>query len=246
MHEKGKGIHLKVVLPHLFNLVKLSLFEFKCVCCENDLILPEEIGVCRSCLAEVEPNDEPMCDVCGRVISRGLDVCGDCLMKPPPFIKHRSYATYENILRQIILIYKYKGISILKKPLTSLLLSMFTSHFKGRFDYVVPVPNDRSRRREFDPVTLIAKRFAKNLNIPLRTDLLKKIKNTPPQALLTQKQRLINLNGAFKLTKKENIRKKRIILLDDVYTTGTTVKKCASLLSGAHADVEAITLARSL
>ncbi len=75
---------------------------------------------------------------------------------------------------------------------------------------------------------------------------LKKIKKTLPQAGLSMKKRLNNLNGAFKLNNPVEVRGKKILLIDDVYTTGTTVKKCTGLMKRVRADVIVLTLARSI
>jgi ComF family protein len=111
---------------------------------------------------------------------------------------------------------------------------------------MVPVPADRGRKRELNPILALCKRLSRNLGIPLMRKNLIKVKRTEPQVLLSQARRLKNLDGAFRLKDPAAVRKKRIVLVDDVYTTGTTIKKCTQLLKKAGADVVAITLARSI
>ena len=143
--------------------------------------------------------------------------------------------------------YKYNGVERLKYLFVDYYMELFKEKINENFDYIVPVPPDRIRKREreFSPILEIAKILSRRLEIPLASRNLIKIKKTLPQAGLTRAKRIANLDGAFKLKHPEKIKEKKLLLIDDVYTTGTTIKKCAQLLKKQNADVIALTLARS-
>ncbi|MCP5107575.1 MAG: ComF family protein, partial [bacterium] len=99
---------------------------------------------------------------------------------------------------------------------------------------------------EFNPVLELAKILSRRFEIPLLGNHLVKHKKTLPQAGLSRSKRLTNLDGAFKLAVAPSLKGKKVILVDDVYTTGTTIKKCTELLNKQDAEVTALTLARSV
>lgn len=188
-----------------------------------------------------------VCEHCGRPLGNISRRCGECLLNPPPFRKHISYGEYEEELKELILKFKYGNVEKLKHLLTDYYIRIFYKKIDESFDFIVPVPPDKGRKREFNPVLEIAKILSKQLEVKLLPLHLVKIKKTLPQAGLTRSQRLNNLNGAFKVTETHpSIKGKKILLIDDVYTTGTTVKKCTELLTKEDADVVALTLARSI
>jgi ComF family protein len=173
------------------------------------------------------------------------DRCGECILNPPPFRKHVSYSRYQGLLKDLILLYKYSGVEKLKNLFVDYYIELVNDVINEDFDCIVPVPPDKSRKREFGPILEAAKILRQRLGIKLLPGHLVKIKETPPQAGLSKAKRIRNLDGAFKLEFPREIKGKKILLIDDVYTTGTTVSKCAQLLSKHAADVAAITLARS-
>jgi len=244
------------VFKELPRAVRLSIFLCRCPLCGKDLVLEGEEAICRQCLgkiASIDPNapGSPVCPVCSRPLGHESERCGECLTAPPLFRRHVSYGRYEEELRELILRYKYGGVEKLKHLLAGFYMEVYQrklaiSEPRG-FDFIIPVPPDRGRKREFNPVSEIVKIFSKRSHIPLLSGRLVKVKKTLPQAGLTRSQRLNNLNSAFRLLgPSPSMSGKRILLVDDVYTTGTTIKKCTELLIKEGADVVAMTLARSV
>ena len=133
----------------------------------------------------------------------------------------------------------------LKTLLASLYLEIIEKELQEGFYAVVAVPADQQRRHGFLPVRTMGRLLARELKIAFLPDLLQKVKSTPPQVGLAQARRKTNLNGAFAVAKKQELHGKKILLIDDVTTTGTTIKKCAALLSRSGARVTALTLAQT-
>jgi len=231
----------------LIKITRLSIFLTQCKLCEKDLVYEGEDMICRECKAKIRMFKTNVCEHCGRPLGNISPRCGECLLNPPPFRKHVSYGAYEEELKELILKFKYGNGEKLKHLLAGYYIDIFYKKIDEPFDYIIPVPPDKGRKREFDPVLEIAKILSKQLGLKLSIHQLVKIKKTLPQAGLSRSQRLNNLNGAFKLTNTTpSIKGKKILLIDDVYTTGTTVKKCTERLTKEDADVVALTLARSL
>lgn len=146
------------------------------------------------------------------------------------------------MLKEAIAYLKYSGIRGLAKPLAELLSRLSIPES----DLVIPVPPDRERlkKREFNHTSLIAKEISRILSLPLELNGLIKIKTTPQQIGLRREERLKNLRKAFRAEK--NFSGKRILLIDDVITTGTTASECARELRRAGAkEVYLLAVARS-
>ncbi|MBM4137488.1 MAG: ComF family protein [Nitrospira sp.] len=169
-------------------------------------------------------------------------ICGQCLKKPPPFSMVINYGLYEGVLAEAINQLKFYRIKRLSKPLGTLLFSLDLPQVDG----IVPVPLTAKglRERGFNQSLLIARVVSKGIKVPLLMDVLAKGKETPPQIGLSAKERLINLKNAFKVN--GDIKGLRLLLVDDVMTTGATVKECSKQLMKAGAkEVIVLTLARS-
>ena len=159
--------------------------------------------------------------------------CGECIKDQPAFRSVRTFGLYKGPLRKAINLLKYHGMKRLSKPLSGMLLRMEIP----RGDAVLPVPlyRDRLRQREFNQSALLAKYAAKNTRTSLIVDCLVKVKDTKPQVGLSSRERRRNIRNAFGVEKKELIKGKDILLVDDVITTGATVRECSRVLKEAGA-----------
>ena len=200
--------------------------------------------ICSSCWSEIKRYRGPACRVCALpVVSEHSNVCGQCLKKTPPFSKVIAYGLYEDVmLAEAINQLKFHGIKRISKKLGRLLLLLELPETDG----IVPVPITAKslRERGFNQSLLIARVIAKECKVPLLMDTLLKKKETPPQIGLSAKERMLNLKNAFEV--KGNIKGLRLLLVDDVMTTGATVTECSKVLMKAGAEeVVVVTLARA-
>jgi ComF family protein len=226
-------------------MIGVSLFLPRCRNCGLDLVQPGEKIICSDCRQKICLNTENQCRTCGKFLPDRVETCGSCLLQPPPFLRHIAYAAYEDTLREVIILYKYGEVQALKTLLTSLYLEILRKKMLNGFQAVVPVPADLRRRHGFMPVWTMGRLLARELKIEFLPNLLLKKKSTPPQVGLSQAQRRTNLDGVFALAAKQKLAGKAVLLIDDVTTTGTTIKKCAALLRKSGARVTALTLAQS-
>jgi ComF family protein len=150
-------------------------------------------------------------------------------------------------LQDAICLFKYGGKVSLASPLARLMIDQLPPIEK--IDVIIPVPlhPERLREREFNQSLLLADRIGRHLNIPVSCTALIRIAPAPPQTTLSRKERLHNLREAFSVPRPESLTGKRILLIDDVFTTGTTVQVCATTLRKAGAGhVFVLTLGRTV
>jgi len=170
------------------------------------------------------------------------DICMQCLKKAPPFSRSLNYGLYEGVLAEAINQFKFYSVKRLSKPLGRFLLSLELPQIDGII--AVPLSIKGLKDRGFNQSLLIARVISKKIKVPLLMDILLKKKETPPQIGLSAKQRLLNLKNAFEV--RGNIKGLRLLLIDDVMTTGATVTECSKVLKKAGAkEVIVLTLARS-
>ncbi len=175
-------------------------------------------------------------------VSEYAKICGQCIKKAPPFSRAITYGHYEGALAEAINQLKFHGLKRISKTLGKLLLSLDLPETDG----MVPVPLTikRLKERGFNQSLLIARVISRETDTPLLIDILAKKKETPPQIGLSAKERLLNLKNAFEV--KGNVKGLRLMLVDDVMTTGATVTECSKVLMKAGAkEVIVLTLARS-
>jgi ComF family protein len=217
--------------------------------------------LCWNCIGGLVVVESPLCSCCGLPFEsrQGIDHrCGDCSASPKKFRIARAPLVYEQIFTEVIHCYKYKGKIQLARPLAELLLTTFKLFWdKDSIDVVVPVPLHlkRLRKRGFNQVYLLIRNWqtiAGQVDLDLsdlqiERDVIVRNVSTVPQTGLGRRQRAANIKEAFELVDEAKIIDKRILLVDDVYTTGATADECACLLlhhGAAHVDV--LSLARAV
>lgn len=237
----------------LFKALLDMLFPPLCHVCRCFLAETTEIYLCDGCREKIIPIDSPLCQICGVPFAteNGSDhTCGPCLTTHRPFSGARAAARFEGPMQELIHRFKYGKKVHLSRPLgllTVAALSNIPQAFSA--DFLVPVPLHRRRLRErgFNQSQLIGRVLAKSWNIPLAVHNLRRSRWTPPQTGLSAAEREKNIRGAFSVARPDRFSGKRLLLVDDVYTTGSTVTECAKTLcrSGAK-EVFVVTVARSV
>jgi ComF family protein len=176
------------------------------------------------------------------MVSEHGKVCGQCMQKAPPFSRVIPYGLYEGVLSEAIHQFKFHGVRRLYKPLGNLLCHLDIPHA----DRIIPVPLSKKGliKRGFNQSLLLSKVISKETGIPLSMDFLLKTKETPPQIGLSAKERVTNLRNAFEV--RGNLKDMSLLLVDDVITTGATIRECSKMLMKAGAqEVIVLALARA-
>jgi ComF family protein len=219
-------------------------FPSECPICHSQSDTHEHNPICSYCWSKIARYEGPACRVCGLpTVSEFTGICAECLSKTPPFSKISCYGIYEDALKESIHLFKFNGIKRLAKPLSSILTTLVTDNY----DAIVPVPlhTSKLKEREFNQTALLGRYLAKSLGTNLLLNALVKTRPTQLQTEISGKERRANLRGAF--SAGNNIGGMRLLLVDDVITTGATVRECASTLKRAGAnEIRVIALARSM
>jgi ComF family protein len=184
-----------------------------------------------------------LCRICSaRLQSEDARVCGECLARTPRFKRAVCFSPYEDPMREAIHLLKFRGIKRLARPLGLLLATLELPEA----DVIVPVPSGLMglRARGFNQCYFISRELSRLTAIPVESRLLFKKKETPPQVGLSALARRTNLRGAFAM--RGRLEGERVLLVDDVITTGTTMNECAKTLRRAGtSEVTAVALARA-
>jgi ComF family protein len=192
---------------------------------------------------------EPFCVACGFPFDFEVDGearCAACLALEPPYETARAALKYGETSRDIILGFKHADKT---HAVTAFMpwLKRAGKEMLAEADMIAPVPLHywRMISRRYNQSAIIAGALSKEMGKPVALDLLKRVRATPTQGHLNAKQRFRNVRRAFALSRKHDVKGKVIVLIDDVYTTGATVRECAKVLKKAGAGkVHVLTLAR--
>lgn len=205
-----------------------------------------ELNIIEKALNIIFP---PVCGFCNEITNSYL--CKDCSryikskqINKIDFYDNKYFSTHlyifkhENEIREKIIDYKFNDKSYLYRTFIQIILNNKEAcKYIESFDTIIPVPihKNRKKMRGYNQSELIARGIIKYFkNIDLRKDIMKKVVDTKAQSLLTKEERTKNISNAYKLVKCEELNDKSILLIDDVYTTGSTVNECAKILSNLN------------
>ena len=242
---------LDQILDSLLNL----FYPEVCFICADPIVHRKERGVCTKCLNKVRDLQlqPPVCSSCGLPMPNfesGADVlCGHCVLQPPAYSGARSFGYYSGELGRLIQGLKFNN----RRNLVPLLVPFLIQAYYGSWDrddfnLVVPIPLHPKRRRTrgYNQSEMLARLLARRTGIPFGNSVLIRKRSTLPQVGLTDTQRRENVRNAFQCINSGQISGRRILLIDDVMTTGATASSAsAALMKGGALRVSVLTLART-
>ncbi len=226
-------------------------------CCVGCGLSREQGGdyLCGMCRDDIFVIDDPLCETCGRPADIDYDYpaegfeCGWCRKGVYRFDRARSLGLYDSVLKELIHFYKYRNQPGAIAEIEPFLRDYFEAHrteYEGFAVAYVPLHIRRLKDRGFDQAFVLAHTIANILDAPLLEKPLHRIRETLPQARRNREERLKNVKGAFAVVNPETVSQKNILLVDDVFTTGSTVNEVTRVLKKAKAGrVEVFTLARA-
>jgi ComF family protein len=205
---------------------------------------------CLGCWQALTFLGDPCCRRCGLPFEyEGEGECGRCLAEPPPFDRLRAAVAYGEVSRQVALRLKYNGRPGLAFTLAHFMLRHLDCAAGREEPLLVPVPLHRWRiwKRGYNQAALIASALARGAGVPVGLDLIRRTRATPPLRGLGRRERALAVRGAFKVPAgaRPALAGRRVVLVDDVYTSGATASACAKALKRAGAaSVEILCWAR--
>lgn len=224
-----------------FAAIRESLFSQNITCdlCGTEVF--DGSNLCRKCAAEVELNNKTVCPVCGRKTARA-EICLECKAEAPLFKRATSAIIYSDGGARLILKFK-RGAKYLKNYLGNLMAEKAKKLPACDCVTYVPITKKRRRERGYNQGELLAEVVAQRLELPLVHALIKK-RDTDDQKSLSKRERTDNLKGCFEVTERQKIKGKRVLLVDDVLTTGATAEEVSrKLLSCGASEVYLVTAA---
>lgn len=191
------------------------------------------------CRNKPKPNTEPKCKKCNKPISSAeIEYCYDCSMKKFHYVRGYSVWLYDAVMKRSIIDFKYKG----RKEYTGYYVGEMIRHLGYEIreicpDVIIPIPVHPSRKRQrgYNQAELLACELGRRMHLLTRTDILVRVVKTRPQKELNNVERMKNLERAFcvRQTEEDYSKFHRVLLIDDIYTTGSTIEACAKALKRA-------------
>lgn len=202
---------------------------------------------CEHCRQRWRRIVDTICEVCGRALP-ATEICSDCLqVEERDRVLNRSCVEYNDWAKEVIARWKFYGDELLEKPIACWMNEVIRKFsIRGSLITYVPVHEQRYRERGFNQAERLAVQLGGQLHLPV-VGLIRRIKNTDAQSKRSRYQRLEALQGAFGLTEGLDLSKyigQHVYLIDDVYTTGATVRECGKVLRANGITPISITFAR--
>lgn len=232
-----------------------AIGEGVCACCGR----PEPPGIAESGVAPTDGADKVPVSFAGGMagVAAGADgrwVCRLCRAQTFGFARARSWAAYNPSLTSAIMLLKYEEVTRLGDWFAARLAELYAGLLRSDAEgwgaaIIVPVPLHSERRAErgYNQVDMIARPLAKRLGLKMRADLLLRTKPRPPRLVLSRSEHWESVRGAYAIREGAKIENVRVLLLDDVMTTGATLDACSRVLRKAGAaEVMALTVARAI
>jgi competence protein ComFC len=235
---------LKEIVDALLELI----FPSRCAICRESSPLP----LCSSCQDTFEFVKPPFCLCCGipRLSVHEESLCANCRDNPPSFDMIRSACIYGGTVKKAIAAYKFQGLKRLSAPFAILMTNLLESEcILKEAELMVPVPLHRSREKErgYNQSGLLADLVSSKTGIRVQKRLLIRTRRTETMNRLKRGERFCNLEHAFSVQRNGLIEGKKVLVIDDIITTGATLHECARTLKEAGArQVFGVTIARTL
>lgn len=237
-------------MKQFFRACKEIFFPAYCLDCKRQLPCWELPLFCDECLARISFINSLVCTQCGHPFKSGkTHLCGHCLRTPFAFHLARSALKYQEPITTLISSLKFQKDLTCLSSLAALAKQSVGYQSLSRPDIIIPVPlhKKRLRKRSFNQSTLLAKATYPEHRRIINSSILIRNRATIPQTGLSGRLRRKNLTHAFSVKQPQMVQGKKILLIDDVFTTGSTVDECAkALIQSGAVRVEIFTLARAL
>lgn len=230
----------KIKMIHEFLANILFPDGFKCVNCGREIDKESnKFSLCENCFSKINNISGKVCLKCGEPLFSVAKYCLRCKKTSFSFEHAFSYCIYSGLIRHLIQEFKFSNKTYLSKSFGYMLYVTYLMEIMPKYhiDCVtyVPIHSSRLKQRGYNQCELIAREFCKNSKLKLYKNVLVKTKHTKQQVGLSSSERKINLKNAFEVIDKYAVKNKTFLLIDDIFTTGSTCDECASALMKAGA-----------
>lgn len=236
-----KGDRLKVLFRKLRS--KLYLDGPVCSACGKELLSHIRGGLCPECEKTSVKLSTDICGKCGRALANEAEFCDTCIRNERAFVRARSCYVYEGAPKKFVYRLKFGGRRYLAAFIAEAMVDRYLDcGFECDCVVAVPLSAKRKRKRGYNQAELIAEELSSRLKLPLIDGALVKTKENKSQAKLKRREREENVRGVYEVTAPEAFKGRRVLVVDDVMTTGATLGEVSRVLYKAKArSVEALT-----
>jgi competence protein ComFC len=202
----------------------------QCMICRNEFISHNEYGICDDCYKKLPFNDGLRCEKCGKPINNEAELCNACINQPRYFDKAYAPLIYQDEIVKLLTMFKFKNCAYFSKYISRFMVHEYED-FKLNCDVItyVPISKKTKRIREYNQAKVLAEEISKKLGIPL-IDGIEKIKQDRIQHELKGADRVKDIEGTFKIKDKKPFKDKKVLIIDDILTTGATVNEISRLI----------------
>lgn len=220
------------------NIIHL-FFPRRCPICDKAMfssVFQKAELCCPACRNVPEYVTEPVCKKCGKPIeNEQAEYCYDCKKHPRVFVQGKALWIYKKQIKQSMYRFKYQNRQEYARYYGSEIVRVYGEWIRrNKIEAIVPIPLHRTRKRQrgYNQAELLAKEIGRQMQVPVYANLLKRVRKTKAQKNLNDAERKNNLKKAFK-TQENNVQLNHILLVDDIYTTGSTMNEAATELQKA-------------
>ena len=236
-----------MIIKHLLELLFPS--SIYCISCRSIIDNSRAYALCDRCMNMFHWANGRTCEKCGKILQDHYmhEICTDCRENAHDFEKGYTCVQYGIHERDLLLSFKYGGKAYIGEKIAEIMADRIENE-DLEIDLIIPVPMHKSKQKErgYNQAEIIAKHLAKKLSLPCSAKLLLRTGKTVAMSGLSPFERRMNMENAFSITERaaEKAKGKRILLVDDIYTTGSTVSACSQMLMAKGArEVRVITFA---
>ena len=207
------------------------IYPQRCVIC--DKVISDKERICPACRKKIHAVKEPVCMKCGKPLSNPRkEYCGDCETKKHYFVQGKSLWIYDAEVKKSIYRFKYQNKREYARTYAEEIAKQYGAWIrKKKIQAIIPIPlyKKKQKKRGYNQAQVLAEELGRIWDLPVYTDLLIRTRDTKPQKMLNDAERKNNLKKAFK-TNENIVQLEHILLIDDIYTTGSTLDAAAAAL----------------
>ncbi|MEW9123757.1 MAG: ComF family protein [Thermotaleaceae bacterium] len=219
-----------------------------CILCGEGIEKTERYSLCPLCKEQITFVHERTCQQCGKPLEELYlpSECPDCILSNHSFTQGYTCVIYDEEIKRLIYRFKYGKQRYLAYHLAEIMIDKLKEKEVEEIHWVLPVPLHKKRRqaREFNQSEILAKYISREMGWPMDSKNLIRMKDTQTQNQLSKEERKANMKNVFQIVQEDKIKAKKILLIDDIYTTGSTLDSCSKVLLRAGAkEVYTLTFA---
>lgn len=233
LYEHKPNLHKTYLYP-----MRL-LYPPRCTFCDDILPLTVDNLLCYYCIDAYPVIEDPVCKKCGKQLAHDDDLCIDCKVTKHSYEKGIALYPFEGTIKETIYRFKYGGRRKYAQFFAKMIYQQLQeATFLHEIDLIIPVPvsKERLEQRGYNQAEELARHLSNISKIPYNKDTLIRNKHTKPQSEFTSRQRIQNIKNAFMCNGELLPGYKVILIIDDIYTTGSTMNECAKVLKNAGAQ----------